>query len=260
MTSFRFDDVLNTVGRLSADGWSVTNLAEADGYPILVLADPITASEQERDQSTLLIAAGIHGEEPGAVVGLLRWLEQHARIWVGQLHMHIFPCLNPWGFERGIRFAANGNDLNREFDEPRHPATQAFNRWIARRQFDLFMDLHEDCDFSAMYLYELLDPWPGVDGVTLGRRILDHSSGRVQLSDGDDVGASQTARGLISGPFSRREAAKFEGRPIAIEVYAHHAPHVVTVETPGLADLTVRADLHTDALQLACNHLTRRNG
>lgn len=255
--SIRYSQVQASVGRLALQGWSVTELVQADGYPIMALTDPGVLAKQTEQAPSLLIVAGVHGEEPGAVAGLVRWLDRYAASWVGRLRMHVVPCLNPWGIERGIRFGAHGQDLNREFDRPKHPTVKAFTHWIRGLSFDLFMDLHEDCDFDTMYLYELLETVRASDEATLGRRILDMAKSRVPLSHGHDVGGMITEHGMLGGTLPRSEAAAFEGRPIAIEVYAHHTPHVVTVETPGLLELDTRAELHVMALELACKHLTK---
>lgn len=254
-----YADVLKVAEELSASGWQVRTLTTADGYPIVVLTDPFGTGGAASELSHLLIATGIHGEEPAGVLGLTRWLKQHSLRWVGAFKMDVFPCLNPWGFERGIRYAQNGQDLNRQFDRPRHPAVQAFSNWITGRTFDLFLDLHEDSDFERMYLYELLDPHPGTDVETLGRRILNRAAEKVAVSHGDDVDELQTVAGIVSGSMTRSMAAVFEGRPIAIEVFAHHAPHVVTVETPGRLDLELRIQLQVDALETAAAYLADRS-
>lgn len=245
--------VTQTTASLGNQGWDVQLLVEADGYPIYALTDPQTAQGGSADRPALLIVAGVHGEEPGAVVGLDAWLRRHVENWVGRLRMYIIPCLNPWGFERGIRFGSHGRDLNREFGSSAHLVGQAFERWLTGKRFELFMDLHEDCDFEAMYLYEVQEDAP--EGPSLGRRILDTARTRVELSDGVDVDGMLTRDGMISIVYPRDEARKSTGRPIALHVYAEAAPHVVTVETPGLLDIALRSELHVLALEVACRHL-----
>lgn len=265
--------VKETVERLSERGWAAYEVAQADGYPIFRLSSGGAGKGRSGDANcdagngakaalegapALLIAAGIHGEEPGAVVGLCRWLLEHSEQWRGALRLIVFPCINPWGFERGIRFASDGKDINRQFDAPEHPGAVAFCEYLegCGERFPLFMDLHEDCDFEAMYLYEMMDAplrRPGV--ATLGRRILDRAGERVALYTGA-VEHLEARDGLISsGDFDRQRAKEFRGAPIALYAFAHFVPHVVTVETPGLLELDVRAGLHMKALDEACRFL-----
>lgn len=204
----------------------------------------------------LLITAGIHGEEPASVLGAMRWLVSRSAEWRAHIDMTVIPCINPWGFERGIRFGPHGLDLNREFDAPKHPFTQAVTDFLKGRRFHLFMDQHEDCDFEAMYAYES----GGETTPTLGRRILDLAREWVPLSDHEEVGPFHTEDGLIATgrvqtDLEDLDLGDLEGLPIALYVFLHHAPHVVTVETPGLQPLELRIKLHVEALEEACRYL-----
>src|SRR5690625_3895025 len=112
-----YDEVTATVRSLPKELWKTEVLAISDDYPVYTLT-----SNTPPNKPRVLIAAGVHGEEPGAVVGLLQWLASDAHAWVSQCQLTVIPTFNPWGYERGIRYAANGNDLNREFDAPDHPS------------------------------------------------------------------------------------------------------------------------------------------
>lgn len=258
--------VQEAMARLARSGWRVDILGTADGYPVYAAESPREHRTAGEVRPRLMIDAGIHGEEPAAVVGLLQWLEGPGRGWQEKIDLTVFPCINPWGIVRGIREGPHGRDLNREFDNPAHPYVAWTVRALEGRRFDLVMDMHEDCDFTAMYLYELLGAAPN-QGPSLGRRILDLCSSRVDLANDGDVGPVPPRDGLIAVDFPRAER-ELEGDPIALYLYKRHADHVVTVETPGKLDLDLRASLHVDALDEACRYLaegaspdagTRRN-
>lgn len=244
----------------AALGAEVETLTEADGYPLVALETGRPTGPR------LLTAAGIHGEEPAAVEGLLRWLESHAAPWLDRLRLVAFPCLNPWGYERGIRYVADGADLNRQFKDDRYPAVNAVKRRLSGLRFDLFMDLHEDCDFEKFYMYEISAG--SFAGTELGERILKIAEERVGLSDGEDIGGLITRRGRAAagdgeegGPPDHR--ARFEKRPkwpIAFYALMHHTDHTITLETPGLLAEDERADVHAAALEEACRWLTGRGG
>lgn len=252
-----YRSVVEAVKRAAQRGWHLLPLGFADGYPLYALQRSPQSAAKERVPS-LLIAAGIHGEEPAAVVGLLRWLDQRADAWTEQIEFTIAPCLNPWGFVRGLRHGSHGKDLNREFDKPGHPAVIAFRELVQGRRYDLFLDLHEDCDFDTMYLYELASSRPPAGVPTLGRRILAQAAPDVRLSHGDAVGPFVTDEGMIAGELTPDQARSMTGAPIALYVYGYHSEHVVTVETPGLLSLDVRAELHVRALEEGCRYLTER--
>lgn len=242
-------------------GWSKKVLAMADGYPVFLLEH--RATDPNPTRPSLLIDAGIHGEEPGSVIGLFHWLQHHADRWLGAIDFTVFPCLNPWGFERGIRYDPRNRDLNREFNNPLHPAVVGFCKAIEGRRFELFMDLHEDCDFYGTYLYEVVeagrtDRVPGAAELTLGRRILDACQSIAPLSHGEEVGELITDAGMLAAPLAREELDAWDEWPIALYAYVHHTDHVVTVETPGKQPLETRSDVHARALDVACGHLIDR--
>lgn len=253
-----YETIAATVRRLEEAGWQAEEVAHADGYPVYALRSIPDSGTGEGEVPRLLIGAGVHGEEPGAVVGLNRWLGEHAEKWTDRVHLVVFPCLNPWGFERGLRHAANGEDLNRQFERNEHPAVRGFNEFISGESFHLFMDLHEDEDFETLYLYELIDASLKADAsITLGRSLLDRFRHRVSLAQ-EPVGSLEMQDGLIGGDLDRETVKDFDNVPIALHVYAHHAPHVITMETPGKLDLDLRASLHVDSLEHALSYLVKR--
>ena len=252
-----YDKVVKRIDGLAERGWFKDFLAEADGYPLFKLENGPKV-DRRLERPTLLIDAGIHGEEPAGVLGLLDWLETSADRWLSKIDFTVFPCLNPWGFERGIRYDPRGKDLNREFNNPVHPAVVSFCDAIAGRRFDLLLDLHEDCDFHGMYLFEVLVESATRSATpTLGRTILDACRDFVPLSDGEDIGGLSTQDGMVAGSITREELDDWDEWPIALYAFVHHTDAVVTVETPGKQPLDLRRRLHGLALDIVCERLTK---
>ena len=83
---------------------------EAGDYPLL--------SVETRDWNpgvpSVYLSAGIHGDEPAPVEALITWAAASlGKKGLCEWNWMIFPCLNPWGLERNIRFDSEGRDLNR---------------------------------------------------------------------------------------------------------------------------------------------------
>lgn len=226
-------------------GGTLDILGEIEGYPLLRLtAGPALAPR-------LLIDAGLHGEEPAGPLGLATWLEDDAPARVGRLHLTVLPCLNPWGFERGLRRSRDAEDRNRLFDDPDSPLTALVAAATAGARFALAMDLHEDSDFTAAYCYELKAGPP-----FLGERLLAGFAARgVALSHDEAVGDFRTDHGWIRpGPDAARLRAR-TGWPIAYYHLTRLTDHVVTVETPGRLPLRERIGLQRAALSGAAAFL-----
>lgn len=106
----------------------------------------------------ILIAAGIHGDEPAGPHTILSLLEDFKEKWeeLRRFHLEIVPLINPSGFDRRQRHDASGVDPNRAFGSPSPPQEIRYLMDdYRRRRIDLFIDLHEDVDTPGFYLYEL---------------------------------------------------------------------------------------------------------
>lgn len=103
-------------------------------YPLMRLDVP--------GDSTVLITAGFHGEEPAGPLTLARYFGViAARALAKGVGLTVFPCINPSGFESGQRYNASGERPNNDFlryDVARGKVTgelrpnEKFRRW---RQF-----------------------------------------------------------------------------------------------------------------------------
>ena len=243
-----YSEVVQRLEALPSRDWRVRRIAKIWDYPFFQVERHI-----ERQAPTILLTAGIHGEEPGSVEGALRWLEggewKHWRV-----NWFVLPCMNPYGWERDQRRNAQGRDINRQFRGSNGcPEAELIKCLLTNRRFLFAMDLHEDVDASGYYLYELrLEP------PFLGERVL-AAVGKVIPINHDKVidGNKVTGLGLI-----RREAGidrlmRRRRWPMAFHVFLHGASHILGSETPVRFPLTQRARAHTTALRTALRALVK---
>ncbi len=221
-----------------AAGLKLEAFAQAGEYPVYCL--------RTRDWAGggLYASAGIHGDEPAATEGLLRWAETDLPTLArhrSALPMLIFPCLNPWGLVNNRREDSKGHDLNRLFHRADLSPIREIRRLVARRHFDLVIHLHEDYDARGIYLYEIHDHAPD-----WGRALLARCAAALPVDP----------RGRIDGrPFKdgvalrRANLERVPLHPEAIFLYLHHAPHVFTFETPSEFSLARRVRAHVLLMQ-----------
>jgi len=227
-----------------ARGGELVQHGEADGYPLYHLALP-----GPQDAPRFLLSAGIHGEEPGSATGLLNWLEQDLGRWPEFFRIDALPCLNPWGFERGVRYDAQGRDLNRRFrEDPPLPQVALARDVTAGRRYAMAVDMHEDCDYFGFYLYERLEHGPRIAPLLLPRIALEGP-----VSHGEEGDEPPVREGLVhmTWPAGRTLQEMAEERPqwpMAFFLY-HVADHVITVETPGRQPLDVRVRMQRAAVE-----------
>jgi protein MpaA len=236
---------LKVCGRQS--GLSMGVFAEADGYPLMVVESAATIP----GTPSLYLSAGIHGDEPAPIEALIRWAEENKgrlKAW----NLTIFPCLNPWGLERNIRFDAEGRDLNRSYNSRKLPQITAQLAVIKGRRFDVAACLHEDYDARGFYLYEIAAARPH-----FGEEICRNLS-RIMTKDSRSKIDGQRARG---GLIRRRiRPDMLAGHPEAFRLHFHYAARTFTLETPSEEGLASRISVHREFLSFLLKKLKTRDG
>src|SRR5205809_3548007 len=145
-----YSDVVRRLRSVARNGWRLKEAGRIWGYPWFTIERVVA-----RGAPTILLSGGMHGEEPGGVEGVLRWLEggKWARSRVNWL---VFPCINPFGWERDRRTNAQRRDINRQFrTRTDTPEAELIKRIVTGRRFVCSIEFHEDVGASGYYLYEL---------------------------------------------------------------------------------------------------------
>ena len=224
-------------------------MATVWGYPWFALERVVS-----RRVPTVLVTAGIHGEEPGSVEGALRWLESGE--WAGwRVNWLVLPCINPYGWERNQRRNAQRRDLNRQFrGASDSPEVRLVKRVVAGRRFRFSLDLHEDVDAPGYYLYELRR-----EGPYIGERIV-KAVGKVIRINHDKVidGNRATGVGLIRREADDRILKRRRRWPMAYHVFLNCTDHILGSETPVRFPIERRAEAHNAALRIALQRLVGR--
>ena len=235
-TAHRVHDYRHLVARwrkaARAAGLKLEAFAQAGDYPIYALGT------RDHSDGGLYVSAGIHGDEPAATEGLIQWAEARLPALVrGRLTLPllILPCLNPWGLVNNRRTDEQGEDLNRIFDRDNVSPIRELKRLFARRRFDLTLHLHEDYDARGTYIYELNRHAPD-----WGEDLLAHCRGALPIEQRRIIEGRNFPRGVLL----RRRNLDLPFCPEAVLLYHHHAPHVITFETPSEFSLARRVRAH----------------
>jgi len=114
-------------------------------------------------KARVLLAAGVHGNEPAGPEALLRFASELAanpRLYP-TLAIDIVPMVNPWGWSRDLRYNAKGLDINRDFASHRTREARALRAFIlSHGPYELFMDLHESSK-DGYFIYQYLSEEQG---------------------------------------------------------------------------------------------------
>ena len=111
------------------------------------------------------IFAGVHGDEPAGVLALCDLVRvlQAAPVHAEGYELHLYPLVNPTGYEDNTRHARSGKDLNREFwCHSTEPEVTILEKEIRQQSYQGFISLHSD------------DTSPGLYGFARGATLTQH--------------------------------------------------------------------------------------
>ena len=203
--------------RLSMEGFAV------HGEYALQVLQPRRPIESGR---ALYLSAGIHGDEPAAVLGLLEWAEENAGF-LREADVLLFPCLNPWGLVNNTRVDHRGRDLNREFQNGRAQVIRQWRGIVGLRRFAYAAMLHEDYDAQGSYVYEMSN-----SGQRIGEALLAAAADFIAPDSRTRIDVSRAKKGIIRRKVTP-ESFPLPGLPEAIYLHFHHAETTITFETPS---------------------------
>ena len=229
----------------------LSTFCNAGGYPLMV----VESEAWDRRKPSVYLSAGIHGDEPAPVEALICWAEDSlgkfsgrsgARGWKNW-NLQIFPCLNPWGLERNIRFDAEGRDLNRFYNSRKVPQVNAQLSLMKGREYDLAITLHEDYDARGFYLYEVSAARPH-----WGESLCSEISPILPTDPRKKIDGHAARNGLIRRKVNEKI---MKGHPEAFLLHFLHAKRTFTLETPSEEALARRVRLQRKFLEVALKKL-----
>ena len=218
-------------------GLKFSKIGEAYGYPCYEIVSPALSKNEG-----IYLSAGIHGDEAGAVLGLLQWAESH-REKLSRIPLLIYPCLNPWGLENNSRFNPQGLDLNRAWDGFATPLLARIMQKIEDYHFRISVCLHEDYDGQGIYLYA---PGGSPRVRKIADTVLSAAEKIIPRDQRKKIDGRKCTNGMI---FPKPSKPPVEGMPEALFLYRNCGRVNFTVETPSEWCIKLRASAHTQMLE-----------
>lgn len=142
-------------------------------YPIVRLARRLPLV----NRPTVCIAAGFHGEEPAGPIAIHKHIDEILQtVRVKKLNLILYPCANPWGYDRGIRNPPGSEATNWFTHEPKGVARESeiIKRDMEQFSIDYYLDLHEDDENVGLYLYAF-------GSRDLAKRVLNAMAGQIPI-------------------------------------------------------------------------------
>lgn len=224
----------------------------------------------EKDSPTILLTAGIHGDEPAPVRALLDFFEKGIfEEYSKNLNFEALACINPYGYEKEIhensRIIFRKVNINRDFVE-KHRTEEAgiAKRFLSNphRRYIGAINIHEDNvyeaegDFKpsdsprAFYLYEI-----SREGKEIGKDITQFLSSKgIDIHDKNKVYDDHCEEGVVTIKF---EGPPDKNVPNTLEEYLRfnsHSEHILTFETPVCWPMKKRIEAHHLAMRYALDY------
>ena len=197
----------------------------------------ILLSHPSESNDTVLISAGIHGDEPAGPTAIFLFLERNNTHLFKHFNFLILPCINIYGFEHNKRENADGIDLNRSFERDEIAEVNIVKQAIQGMRFAFTIDFHEDWEATGFYLYENKS-----DKAWMGPAIINE----VKKMGDIDKSSSESDIPLYEGGSQVDPAWGREG--FTPFLYHFHTDHVIISETPTSWNLEQRAKAHLTTL------------
>jgi murein peptide amidase A len=231
-----YSEVTRRLRALRVEGARVESYGAVDGEPLLC----VHASAAGRAVPTVLLTAGVHGDEPAGVEAAIRFLEEELTAYTPCFDWLVAPCVNPAGYAASTRENAAGADINRAFDTEPTPESTALKTLLVGRRFACAVDFHEDWEAGGFYMYE---------GV-LGAAAAGAEVTRAVAEIGDiDLDADPDDPPLSPGVYAVPTSWGTMG--LAPYLLSAHTGHAVITETPSRAwGLEARVQAHLCALRV----------
>jgi len=197
----------------------------------------------------VFLSGGIHGNEPGGVETLARFIESLARnpALYGNVSFEIVPLTNPWGWAHDVRYDRDGIDINRDLAPQRSQEARIIAGYLKENRYDLMIDDHEDPSASGYYMYQYAMPWQD-----MSRKVIAAvRAGGLPIEQNVNMVILKTDDGLIDAPMWGlwyMRATNQIGVPNYSRLY--NSDNVYTVETATRLDYEARLTSHQTARQL----------
>lgn len=233
----------------------------------------ILRNQQRPSPHHIFLAGGVHGEEPAGALAAVEFCRNLAGKYIDDFTFHVVPCVNPEGFELGMRVGSRGRDLNRNFTAlTEEPECRAVMEWLSAlrpRSLDAYVisvDLHEiDSAWAAegfkaadnpteFYLYEVCEDRER----RIGHRLLTAGERIGPACKWERIYEDLNSGGVVSYPEANgnpvyAEAKTLEG--FLAQVYTRQS---FTLETPCGWPLAQRVKLHLALIEEALVALKER--
>lgn len=190
-------------------------------------------------KNSICFSAGIHGDEISGPFGVLEFLKNNS---IKNVHIIIFPVLNPSGFDKGTYETPRGVNLNRIFTKkPLSAYAKLILKSIHKDEISMFVSIHEDDEMKGLYLYNYSKDNKLFSG------LINFMSKKMPICKSKNIYGKTANKGIINNPKSDgslEERMFLDGLPLSS-----------CIEIPDFIPLKKRNVLVKDVVNYLCKNI-----
>lgn len=202
-------------------------------YPIIC----VRSQSYDISKPTVLLTAGIHGDEPAGVHAIIQFLNSDLSRYEDRFNILALPCINPSGFDTGMHNTASGLNINDHFGrQSGDTVVRAIETKLKSLRPPVFLsfDLHEDNsgDQLGCYAYQTISK--GTDSIA--HRVLEVLE-PTDICQQPIIYGEKNTSGVIDEVVDASQEAHGS---LHWFLKANGTQHAMTIETPNMWPLEKR--------------------
>jgi hypothetical protein len=253
--AFDLDRYVGVIRAFDGDRFGVKTESEVEyggrAHPIL------SVRSKARADQTLLVLAGVHGNEHAGLLAVPRLLEKWSDEHANGARLVVVTPVNPVGAAELSRYNAEGYDINRDFERFYTPEARLVRDVFEREKPDFVISLHEGPQ-AATFMFA--NRFVTEDAA---RELLDAlAKGGTVLAEKDYFGLRLDPAGLSPSTAAARALTKLWAGVLGMKTTSAYSedlgiPELVLESSWSLRDEDARVRAHVDLVLAAALHLRR---
>ena len=277
-----FETVVDRVDRLR-DDFHISVIGEVPLGSVFLPIYRIATPHLQDKANTVLLTAGVHGNEQGGVCGALNFMQEDALYLDSDIGVICYPCINPRGLVLNSRWAGDGphnrTDLNRNFiDESDIKEVKLLIASLRQtaRKYLASIDLHETMpqdNLVMMMQYSERDINPYKEtpdsfymweicndrSKRIGNAVIERLKESVSVCDWERIFDDYNSGGVIFYPEGGVNQDYVNEGPLDYYLQKNFTNHSFTTETYGDICVTERGKIQQKVIKLIVNELLRNS-
>lgn len=208
----------------------------------------------------ILLSGGIHGSEQGGPLVIIEFLEKHAITYSKEFTFYVYPCINPYGYNKKKTMNQKGMNINDDFIKEKSEEVKLIKESLSHgpKSYLFTMDFHEDTSKAR--------PWGFCMWETcieknkrIGKSIINQVKRLTKICTKPTIEKDVNSGGVIYYPEGLRQKAFIKPTSLDAFLFNNYSRHTFTIELPGFEPEEKRVRTGVKAITTALKLINKSN-